>query len=528
MDQADNAAVTSFEALPKLDRYHLVRRLAAGGMAEVYVGQRLGPSGFQKRVAIKFLMPSLAADPQFLEMFLDEARLVAMFHHPNLVQIFDVGEIDGRICMVMEYVDGGSLAQLIRQAATLGAPRMPPVVAVALLAQACDGLESAHTFKNPATGESLAFVHRDISPHNLLLTRDGLVKVADFGIAKSTSNLHVTSANEFKGKLSYMAPEQINRNDIDKRVDVWALGVVLFELLAGRRLFSGGNEAQLIRAVVEAPLESVLLEVPEELRALVGAAVERDPERRIGSAGELSRQLKGWLDVNNGSLDNAAVARWIEPFLPPHQADDFTPSKAVPEEVVDLVSKAPEPASRTTERVPSRRRLAAAGFAMLAAVVCVLLWRPFGHESAETAPVLVPPAPPVAALAPPTAPEPTIRLHLASSPPGALVFAPDSRTPLGHTPLDLTFRSGALVPAQLSLQLPGYVSASVRPKASGGDLVVELARAPTPPVAIEPAKAARATAAHHGTRKPSEKAVKNDEDESDDDDVGLVNPFHGK
>jgi serine/threonine-protein kinase len=440
-------------------------------MAEVYVGQRLGPSGFQKRVAIKFLMPSLATDPQFLEMFLDEARLVAMFHHPNLVQIFDVGEIDGRLCMVMEYVDGGSLAQLVRQATTLAAARMPPVVAVALLAQACDGLESAHAFKNPATGESLGFVHRDISPHNLLLTRDGLVKVADFGIAKSTSNLHVTSANEFKGKLSYMAPEQINRNDIDKRADVWALGVVLYELLAGKRLFSGGNEAQLIRAVIEAPLEASILEVPEELRPIVKATLERDPDRRIATAGELGHQLRGWLDVNNGSLDNAVVARWIEPYLPPHQADDFTPSKAALAEVAVGQSAPPPEVSRTTERLPSdRRRWVVAAFALVAAVTFFLLFRSFRSER--------PPAQPVAQLAPPVAQ------------PVAEPAAP--------------------------IVLPVAAPAPVAPP-----------RSPTvpAPVAAKTARLVHPAPVKHGAKKA---AASSPDDEGDDDDVGLVNPFHGK
>jgi serine/threonine protein kinase len=517
----------TFEALPKLDRYHLIRRLAAGGMAEVFLGQRVGPSGFQKRVAIKFLMPSLSADPTFLQMFLDEARLVAMFHHPNLVQIFDVGEIDGRICMVMEYVDGGSLAQLIRQAAALGASGVPPVVSLAMLAQACDGLESAHCFRDPATGESLGFVHRDISPHNLLVTREGLVKVADFGISKSTTNLHVTSATELKGKISYMAPEQIHRSVVDRRVDVWALGVVLFELLAGRRLFSGGSEAQLLKAVVDEPLDGAILEVPEDLRPLVGAALQRDPDKRIQSAGELGRQLKGWLDANNGSLDTAAVARWIDPYLPPPHPDDYTPSKRIVEEPVSLPTGNLEPVSLTTEREPgSIRRWVVGAFALLAAVTFALVWRPLHHELPPPAAVAtLPPAAPLVAPVPTPAP---IRLHVASSPAGALVFAPGSPAPLGRTPLDLIYAAGTAVPAQLALQLPGYVSAQVHPQPQGGDLEVALAPATTTVAAksVGPAKSSRPPAARRGTHKstPEQPA----EPEGDDDDVGLVNPFHGK
>jgi serine/threonine-protein kinase len=464
----------TFEALPKLDRYHLVRRLAAGGMAEVYLGQRVGPSGFQKRVAIKFLMPSLAADPAFLEMFLDEARLVAMFHHPNLVEIFDVGEIDGRICMVMEYIDGGSLAQLLRQATSQGV-RCPPVVALAILAQACDGLESAHAFKNPATGESLGFVHRDISPHNLLLTREGLVKVADFGIAKSTTNLHVTSATELKGKLSYMAPEQIHRSEVDRRVDVWALGVVLFELLSGRRLFSGGNEAQLIRAVIEAPLEDAILEVSEDLRPIVRAALERDPDRRLDRAGELGRQLRGWLDANNGSLDSSGVARWIEPYLAPPQPDDYTPSKPVAPDAVSVRSKSVGPkdvvsASLTTERTAGNGRRWAVGIlALLVAAAVVWLWRPFQREPPAPAPIAAPPP----AVTQPTAPP--------AVPPAAPILA-------------------AAPPAPV----------------------------PTPQAAkpVGPTKVAHGTATHRGAKKAA--AERSDDAEGDDDDVGLVNPFHGK
>ncbi|MHB8417728.1 MAG: serine/threonine-protein kinase [Myxococcales bacterium] len=477
------------EALPKLDRYRLVRRLAAGGMAEVYLGHRVGPSGFQKRVAIKFLMPHLAADEGFLEMFLDEARLVAMLHHPNLVQIFDVGTIDGRVCMVMEYVDGASLSQVHRQAAAAGAGRVPPDVACALLAQACEGLESAHEFKSPETGASLGFVHRDISPHNLLLARDGLLEVADFGIAKSTTNVHVTTANELKGKLSYMAPEQILRSSVDRRVDVWALGAVLFELCAGRRLFTAENEPLLIRAVLEAPLDGPLAELPEPIVPVVRRALARDPEQRTATAGELGRQLGEILALHGGSLERNRVARWAAPYFPPKQPEEITPSMPPPaeqEEVVSLSSGDIELVTGAPLARPRWRRRAAfaAAFALVSIATLALLWK---------RPSAAPERPDTATAAAPPIPTPTVAPAATATPPAIATPTPPATAAPTRPP----------TPAPVAIPSP-------KPAAT---------RKPH-------AKAVHAAASRHPAHKAAPAAVDAADADSEDDDVGLVNPFH--
>ncbi|MHB1845296.1 MAG: protein kinase domain-containing protein [Deltaproteobacteria bacterium] len=302
-----------------LQRYHLLRKIATGGMAEVYLAEQTGAGGFKKRVAIKRILPQFAEDPKFVEMFLDEARLAALFHHPNLIQIYELGEIDGLLSMVMEYVRGLSLSEVIKRSHASGSPKLPPGIAARILLQAAEGLDYAHEFADPDSGEPLNLVHRDVSPQNILLSREGIAKVMDFGIAKAAGNLHHTSTGTLKGKLAYMPPEQLNGKPLDRRADVWALGVVLYELLAGRRPFVGDSEASVFRAILMEPLpplDELAEEVPGALRQIVNGALAREVTDRTPSAAELSKQLEGWLAGSGDRTSIADVADWLRPLLP--------------------------------------------------------------------------------------------------------------------------------------------------------------------------------------------------------------------
>jgi serine/threonine-protein kinase len=321
-----------------LDRYRIVRKLATGGMAEVFLAEETGLGGFKKRVAIKRILPAYAGDREFLDLFLDEARLAAMFQHPNLVQIFDLGEIDGLLCIVMEYVQGATLAQLAEATRKLGRPAFPPAIAARILAQACDALDYAHGFTDPDSGQALGLVHRDVSPQNLLISKEGFVKVADFGIARAAGQIHHTSPGRLKGKMAYMPPEQMNGRPIDRRSDVWALGVMLYELLTGRPLFTGDDEMALFRAVLVEPIKP-LLGIPGPLRSTALGALTRRIDQRTASAAAMSGQLEDWLQ-KQPRVGQAEVAAWMKPLL----AALESPAAATP--------AAPLPAPARPQHVP--------------------------------------------------------------------------------------------------------------------------------------------------------------------------------
>ena len=296
-----------------IGRYALFGEIASGGMATVHVGRLLGPVGFSRTVAIKRLHPQFSRDPDFASMFLDEARLAARIRHPNVVSTLDVVALDGELFLVMDYVEGEALSRLIRRASAGkgdDAKHIPPRVASALIAGALHGLHAAHEAKNER-GEPLGLVHRDVSPQNILVGRDGTARVLDFGVAKAVGRAHNTREGSIKGKLPYMAPEQILSGTIDRRTDVYAAGIVLWETLTGRRLFHKDNEGatleHALHGVVEAPSVHAR-EVPAELDALVLKALTRDPDGRFGTAKEMALALERTVAPALAS----DVAEWLE------------------------------------------------------------------------------------------------------------------------------------------------------------------------------------------------------------------------
>ncbi|MDB4965279.1 MAG: Serine/threonine protein kinase PrkC, regulator of stationary phase [Myxococcales bacterium] len=259
-------------------------------MAEVFLAKRPGPEGFEKRVALKRILPHLAKQTDFVDMFLDEARLAASLDHPHIVHIHDFGVDGGAYYLAMEYVCGEDLAAMFRRAKELGAP-MPLVDVVTILVSACEALHHAH---------ERGIVHRDVTPANLIVSYDGAVKLADFGIAKSqavASRSH-TNAGTLKGKIPYMSPEQARATPLDRRSDLFSLGVVAWELLTGKRLFHRRNELDMLRAVqmCDVPsLRTVRKDIPLPLAAAIETALAPDAEQRFESAAEMGQALSAWL-----------------------------------------------------------------------------------------------------------------------------------------------------------------------------------------------------------------------------------------
>jgi eukaryotic-like serine/threonine-protein kinase len=231
-----------------IGRYALYDKVASGGMATVYIGRLAGPVGFSKTVAIKRLHPQFASDAEFVSMFLDEARLAARIQHPNVVSTLDVVATMGELFLVMEYVRGESVSALMRHLGTTS-ERMPPRIAAAIASGALQGLHAAHTATDEA-GHALGIVHRDVSPQNILVGIDGTPRVLDFGVAKAENKLHSTRGGEIKGKLLYMPPEQLEGDAVDCTADVYAMGLLLFEMLTGQRMFQKSEDMAAVAKIM--------------------------------------------------------------------------------------------------------------------------------------------------------------------------------------------------------------------------------------------------------------------------------------
>ena len=289
-----------------IGRYVVRRLLAEGGMAEIYLGTATGPEGFEKEVVIKRVRSFLAKDGNFVDMFKAEARLASRLNHANIVQVFDFAEHEDTYFIAMEYVHGVSLWELKRRAKELGLPLSPTLVGE-IGAAVARGLHNAHTLTD--RGTPLRIVHRDVTPHNVLLSFDGAVKLTDFGIAKASSNL--TTPGMLKGKFAYMAPEQARGETVDGRTDLVALGLVLWELLTGGRLFEADSDVAVLRAVQDSvivPPQRLNPLVPAELNQVVVRALSRPPPERFQTAQEMERALANFVLRNATSVEDKSVA----------------------------------------------------------------------------------------------------------------------------------------------------------------------------------------------------------------------------
>jgi tetratricopeptide (TPR) repeat protein len=295
-------------------KYLLIEKVGSGGMAELFMAKQTGLKGFEKVMAIKRILPHLTQDTEFVTMFINEAKLAALLTHQNIVQIFDLGHMEDSYFIAMEYVMGKDLRTILQRAKVLN---MPISVGHALLiiSQVCAGLDYAHR-KKDLSGQDLNIVHRDISPQNILVSYEGEVKLVDFGIAKAASSSSETRTGILKGKLSYMAPEQACGKPVDRRADIFALGVVLYEMLTGVKLFKGDNDFNTLEKVREAKIEppptSLNRQVSPELDAIILKALAREPDNRYQSASEFQTALEDHMSKMGYDFSTVRLAQYLQ------------------------------------------------------------------------------------------------------------------------------------------------------------------------------------------------------------------------
>ena len=281
--------------LHKIGKYDLLGLIAQGGMGNVYLARAEGLAGFSKLVVVKTLRADLADDARFSEMFLDEARLAARLNHRNVVQTNDVGESNGVYFMVMDYLEGRSLAKIHRYCQKIREP-LSLAIQVRVIADMLAGLHHAHELQD-FDGKPLGVVHRDVCPANVFLTTDGQIKVVDFGVAKAKNHAHETQAGTIKGRVAYMSPEHVTGKSIDRRADVFSAGIMLWEAIESRRFWDGSGEAQILGQLLGGKLpQSTAADVPEPLKIAVARALSPDPEDRFPTAHAMRLALEEWLE----------------------------------------------------------------------------------------------------------------------------------------------------------------------------------------------------------------------------------------
>jgi len=304
----------SLAGLPSahLGKYQLIRRLATGGMAELFLARATALHGFEKLVVLKRILPQHAESEDFIRMFLAEARLAATLHHPNIVQVYDIGEEHGAYFFTMEYVQGQDLRKLVRAARKKSVP-IPIEHVLHIIAGVAAGLNHAHE-KNGRDGQPLGIVHRDVSPSNVLVTYEGGVKIVDFGIAKAATAQVNTIAGTLKGKIPYMSPEQCRGEGVDRRSDIFSIGTLLWEMTTGSRLFAGDNEFAILNRVAKGdvpPPSSIRPDYPPELEAIVMRALQADPVQRYESALDMQIDLEDFAREARLPVSSARMSKFM-------------------------------------------------------------------------------------------------------------------------------------------------------------------------------------------------------------------------
>jgi serine/threonine protein kinase len=460
----------------QLGRYALFDQIAEGGMATVHLGRLIGPVGFSKIVAIKQMHESAARNPDFVAMFLDEARLSGRVQHPNVVATFDVIAKGGEAFLVMEYVHGESLSALLR-ATRQRNEHLPPPVAVHILCDVLSGLHAAHEATDE-NGQPLGIVHRDVSPQNIMIGVDGVARVLDFGIAKAAGRLQETQTGQLKGKIGYMAPEQLLGRPLDRRVDIFAAGIVLWEAISGRKLFDADNSGQLMYQVLEyeIPPLSTFVDVPLALSRAVERATARDPNERFATAREFARELERSTELVSSreigdwvtGLSGEALARRAERMRAIEATPITTTSAVVTRMDLGLekepssyrpahedaltepaVPEAVEAASSTKLRARRSRILVGGSVAVALGVLGVTVFALRGGNAA--APIAAPPAAPAVAAAPSVTA--TVRVEAPSE--------PLAQTPSAATALPVAV---PVPPKKTQKKTPAHVAPKRRPE----------------------------------------------------------------
>jgi len=473
-----------------IGRYEVAGRLATGGMGEILLAQLRGPGGFERAVVIKRILPHLSGHSTAERMFLDEARIVAGIRHPNVIQVQELLHEGHNLCIVMEYLEGENLSGLMRRM-LVKKRQLPPSICAHIVAELAAGLHAAHDLKTP-DGRPGGLVHRDVSPQNAFITYDGSVKVLDFGIAYFHDRQTRTETGTLRGKFEYMSPEQCLAKPLDRRSDVFALGIVLYELTTGRRLFRRKNQLLTLKAIVEEPFtppSAFMEDYPDELEEILGRALAKTTKDRYQTAAEMRRDLvHAAHEISEGALPDETLASLMEELfsdrkdekramlqriragvdvgpVPDAEVDEHIELPTLDEVNPSVVSKEVEaiPLSQSKPTRGRRTSLIAAStatFLLASAAVVVVMNRKPTHQPVPAA--YSPPPPPAASspvtsssasLAPATPAPATVTLHVESVPSGATVSLGGESE--GTTPLDLQVPRGD-APVELSLLLPGH------------------------------------------------------------------------
>ncbi len=390
----------------RLGKYTLLRKLAIGGMAELFLSRAEGIEGFEKNVVLKRILPQLAASEDFVRMFLDEARLAGTLHHPNIAQVYDIGRAGRSYFFTMEYVRGKDLREILRASKKRG-ELIPFNHAISMVMGCCAGLHYAHE-KLGSDGQPLGVVHRDVSPANILVTYEGGVKIVDFGVAKARSRQTETRAGSLKGKISYMSPEQCKGELVDRRSDVFAIGILLFELTTSTRAFRGENEFAILSKIVNEDVPSPATRrasYPPELEAIVNKALRRNPDERYSTAEELQLDLEHFARKQSAPSSAIELAKFLRTLF----ADELNQPEAAAgsvqlgdgdgpigdEDAIELldadipeveISVGSESAEEELKRRRARWRVAAVAVgSSLITVLAVVCWFALHHPRATAA-----------------------------------------------------------------------------------------------------------------------------------------------
>jgi serine/threonine-protein kinase len=329
------------------NRYRVIERLESGGMAEVFRGKAESLAGFKKQVAIKRVLPHLAQNEKFIRMFLDEARLCARLNHANIVQVFDIGHVENTYFIVMEFVDGVNLKAVIEHMKKRNHP-VPIPAAVYMAMQICNGLQYAHDLTDN-DGNTLNIVHRDMSPPNVLISKRGEVKIVDFGLAKAAMSVEKTDPGVVKGKFGYLAPETASGKEADPQADIFAVGIILWEMLAGRRLFMGESDFQTVKAVQQAnipSLKKINPQVHDDLEQIINKSLARDKATRHKTAEALAEDLAHFLSTHQMAITSFDIAKIVREVVEERKAqakkegkrDGSIIDKLIQEELVRFTS----------------------------------------------------------------------------------------------------------------------------------------------------------------------------------------------
>ena len=402
----------------RFGKYEILEHMATGGMAEIYLARASGIENFEKLCVIKRILPGTASDPEAIKMLLDEARSVATLHHSNIVQVFDIGQTDGEYFICMEYLDGRNVAALEAASAKRG-ERVTEENAIWIARGVCAGLNYAHQ-KTDDRGHPLGIVHRDVSPHNVIVTFDGEVKLLDFGLVKAEGRTTTSRSGTLKGKLAYMSPEQCRARPCDRRSDLFSLSIMLWELTTGQRLYTGECDYDFLCAILErdAPRPSTVIpDFPPELEAIIMRGLARDPDARWQTAEELQLALEEYARDRKLRVSPIALRRKMEELF----ADEIRARSSRHESVLGSgsihsvrVGTAPSLPARIVGRMRRRLLLGLAAVIVLAALgITYAMTR---ASSASPSAAAVPPPPPTPSASTASSPSPS-PLPTPSAPP---------------------------------------------------------------------------------------------------------------